>query len=415
MKKTLNIIFTSLLLLVGVSACGKSDDFVDYVAQTKLEQDYAGKEFFRDGIGEVTLERCVDGDTAHFKSNGRLLKVRFLGIDTPESTGAIEPYGKKAANYTASFLKNAKTIVIQSDGNKPEADSTGDRYLGWVWADGKLVNLAVVQKGYSFAKGYIDTRYEDVLYKADRQASEKKWNIWSGKKDDLFNYGDYIATDLKEINLNKSDWIGQKVVFNGIVTRKNALNCYVQQDFTNDDGTVSTYGIYIFSGYGNPYVEQIYIPGNYLKIMGIVAEYNGNLQITDISYKPLIPSDHDIVLLETGKPFTIPVMTIAEIKACTTTNILVKLENVTFVRNDSYVNENGMSINVTDSTNQTIIVRCGSGMFFTDENGKEVTDINYFASKGKMSFIGNITFYQGDYGPGSNQLELSSMNDVFYH
>lgn len=414
MKKTFNIIFTSLLLLVGVSSCDKKEDYVDYVAQTKLEQEYEGKEFYRDGIGEVTLERCVDGDTAHFMTNGRLLKVRFLGIDTPESTGAIEPYGKKAANYTASILQKAKTIVIQSDGDKPEADSTGDRYLGWVWADGKLVNLAVVQKGFSVAKGYTDTRYEDVLFKADRQASDKKWNIWSGKADDSFNYGDYITTDLKEINLNKSDWIGQKVVFNGVVTRRNAENCYVQQDFMNDDGSVSTYGIYIFSGY-NRYVETIFKTGNYIKFLGTVAEYNGNLQVTDIKYNPILPSENDIELLETGRPITIPVMTIAEIKACTTTNILVKVENVTFVKSGSYINENGMSINVTDSSGQQMIVRAGKGMFFTDENGEEVRDINYFANKGSMSFVGNITYYQGDYGAGANQIDLSLMSDVYFN
>ena len=34
---------------------------------------------------QVTLSKCVDGDTAHFYINGKNVKVRFLAIDTPET------------------------------------------------------------------------------------------------------------------------------------------------------------------------------------------------------------------------------------------------------------------------------------------------------------------------------------------
>ena len=49
---------------------------------------------------EVTLDKCVDGDTAWFNVDGKKTKVRFLYIDTPESTNEIEPYGKEASEYT---------------------------------------------------------------------------------------------------------------------------------------------------------------------------------------------------------------------------------------------------------------------------------------------------------------------------
>ena len=415
MKKKLAIIFTSLLSLVYATSC-KEDrfkDFVDYVAQTKLTQEYEGKEFFSDGIEVVTLNSCVDGDTAHFNlQNGRLLKVRFLGVDTPESTGAIEPYGKKAADYTCKILteasENEKIIVIQSEGAIPEADSTGERYLGWVWADGQLINLGLVQNGYSVSKGTVETQYEDVFYNADRQASKYKLNIWSGEADDSFNYGDYILTDLKEIKENREKWMGQRVIFNGVVTRRNAQNCYIQQEFMNDDGSVSTYGMYIFTGY-NDYVKDLFIPGNYIKFSGVVTEYNGNIQITDIKYNPLFPGEHDLEVIETGRPITTKVMTIPEIKETKYTNILVRLENVTFVEQGSYINENGMSINVQDANGNTIIIRAGKGLYFTDENGNQVTDVNYFKDKGKMTFTGNINCYEG-----VNQVDLSSMDDVVY-
>ena len=53
---------------------------------------------------EVTLDQCVDGDTAWFDIDGKRTKVRFLYIDTPESTNQIEPYGKEASDYTKEQL-----------------------------------------------------------------------------------------------------------------------------------------------------------------------------------------------------------------------------------------------------------------------------------------------------------------------
>ena len=143
--------------------------------------------------------------------------------------------------------------------------------------------------------------------------------------------------------------------------------------------------------------------------MGIVATYNGNLQLTDVKYNPLFPSENDSVLIESGRPITTKVMTIPEIKETTFTNLLVRLENVNFVRSGSYINENGMSINVRDDQGNTLIIRSSKDNYFTDENGNRVEDISYFENKGKMTFTGNITCYEG-----VNQIDLSRMSDVSY-
>ena len=58
----------------------------------KLTQSFAGKDFIRDGIGEATLRSTTDGDTARFNVSGFNLAVRFLGLNTPESTGKIQPW-----------------------------------------------------------------------------------------------------------------------------------------------------------------------------------------------------------------------------------------------------------------------------------------------------------------------------------
>ena len=140
MKKT-NKLF-SLLLFVGMllsclAACGQGDQpttpqNVDYAASVKLDM---SSDTLKQ---EVTVHTHIDGDTTHFNvpnsvmENG-ILKARYLAINTPESTGKIEPYGKTASNFTKEKLANAVSIIIESDNNKWNPDSTGARYLVWVW------------------------------------------------------------------------------------------------------------------------------------------------------------------------------------------------------------------------------------------------------------------------------------------
>ena len=69
-------------------------EFIDYAAQVKFDPN-SGR-----AVAKVTVHAAVDGDTTHFNvptsivSSG-ILKARYLGINTPESTGIIEPWGKK--------------------------------------------------------------------------------------------------------------------------------------------------------------------------------------------------------------------------------------------------------------------------------------------------------------------------------
>ena len=131
-KSLLLIAFAGLAtsVLAGCQTGGGST-FVDYAhnGSCALTLEYSGHDFFKDGIGEVTLKSAIDGDTAHFYSieHGQtdILKARFYGIDTPESTGNVQPYGKKhqplqKENFImrqnmaqSSFLAHSSLIKLQ--------------------------------------------------------------------------------------------------------------------------------------------------------------------------------------------------------------------------------------------------------------------------------------------------------------
>lgn len=135
----------------------------------------------------VTLNKCVDGDTAWFNINGEKIKARFLAIDTPESTNKIEPYGKEASEFTCNLLKNAKKIEIEYDENSDKFDKY-DRHLVWVFVDDELLQNIIVKEGYADVKYlYGDYKYTDILKKSLIEAKANNLNMWKSEENNITN------------------------------------------------------------------------------------------------------------------------------------------------------------------------------------------------------------------------------------
>lgn len=135
----------------------------------------------------VTLNKCVDGDTAWFNLNDEVIKTRFLAIDTPESTNKIEKYGKEASKFTCDLLSNAKKIEIEYDDNSDKQDKY-KRELVWIFVDGELLQEKIVENGYAEIKYiYGDYKYLNQLDKALNKAKKNKVNLWNNNVDDT-NY-----------------------------------------------------------------------------------------------------------------------------------------------------------------------------------------------------------------------------------
>lgn len=121
----------------------------------------------------VTLDRCVDGDTAWFYPIG---KARFLYIDTPEIYPEMQMFGQEAADVTCDALRDAAVIEIEYDG--PREDDYG-RQLVWVWVDDELLQeelarLGLVVKLYD----YGNYRYERRVDQAIKEAQKNKAGIY---------------------------------------------------------------------------------------------------------------------------------------------------------------------------------------------------------------------------------------------
>lgn len=136
---------------------------------------------------EVSLSRCIDGDTAAFLINNKEEKVRFLAIDAPEYTNKKEPYGKEASEYACSLLNSAQHIYLEY-----EDSNSYDKYnrrLAWVFVDDTLLQELLVKQGLAEVKYiYGDYEYTDLLYAKEKDAKQEKLNIWNDYEEDKFYY-----------------------------------------------------------------------------------------------------------------------------------------------------------------------------------------------------------------------------------
>ena len=268
--------------------------------------DYAGAVEFNENSPtakeEVTVKLYVDGDTTHFYVPGSVMpggvmKGRYLAVNTPESTGKIEEYGKKASKFTREKLESASSIIIESETATWDADSTGSRYLVWVWykpegADTyRNLNIELLQNGLAIASSSANNQYGEICMAAINQAKAQKLNVYSGQKDPDFFYGEAVELTIKELRSKLDEYNGMKVAFNGVVTVNDGGSVYVE---AYDPETDMYYAMPVYYGYNlSGDGLEILTVGNEVRIVGSVQYYEagGTYQISDLNYRAMKPND----------------------------------------------------------------------------------------------------------------------------
>lgn len=417
------------------SSSSVTETKIDYVSQTKIASEgWKTKTFLNDGVGIVTLARTIDGDTAHFYDGGRIVEIRFNGVNTPESTGRVEPWGKGASDFTKNQLLNAKTIVIETEKNEniggPVADSTGSRYMGWVWIsdkpadqeDGstlKLLNLMLIAESFSATKGVAGSVYSQTFIDCDLQAQKDNLRIWSKDDDPDFYYGSAINTNLKDLLAKGAEYLGKRVAIEGVVSRTVSTNAYLQESFEDEEtGAVETYGIYVFTQYRD--FSAVLSKGNRVRIIGVVGEYpqgSAHYQLTDVYYDDLFPNpDKDMKLISTGNFIEPQVGTPNDLMNVEHYNHLVTIKNVKITGGyggqETGEDNNAMTLYAT-ADGQSLNIRIDASAFIKDLDGKTIKNYQYFVGK-SFDITGLVGYYESISGRQTYQLMLVGTSDLVY-
>ncbi len=115
---------------------------------------------------------------------GQTLRVRLIGMDTPETNGAPICYGQEATAYTQQLIDAAgDKLWLEKDVS--ETDRYG-RLLRYVWltpssgsAVGKMLDEMLVSGGYAQVSTFPpDVKYADRFVEAERAAKATRRGLW---------------------------------------------------------------------------------------------------------------------------------------------------------------------------------------------------------------------------------------------
>ncbi len=123
--------------------------------------------------------RIVDGDTIVVKIGVEEYKVRYIGIDTPETVDPNRPvgyFGKEASQ------KNTE-LVLGRDVRLEKDISNTDKYgrlLRYVYVGDVMINAELIRLGYAKASTYPpDVKYSAMFVQLEREARENGVGLWA--------------------------------------------------------------------------------------------------------------------------------------------------------------------------------------------------------------------------------------------
>ncbi len=130
------------------------------------------------GLAFAQVTRVVDGDTIDVLLDGREQRLRYIGMNTPETVDPrrpVECFGHEASERNRQLVEG-KTVGLERDVS--ETDRYG-RLLRYVWVEGAMVNATLVAEGYATAATFPpDVKYADTFAALEAEARAAGRGLW---------------------------------------------------------------------------------------------------------------------------------------------------------------------------------------------------------------------------------------------
>lgn len=134
-------------------------------------------------LGTYKVEKVIDGDTIELKVDGRLQKIRLIGMDTPEVVDprkVVQCFGREASAQGHKRLES-QTIRLEYDVQVGEHDKYG-RLLGYVFLpDGSNYAEGMIRDGYAHEYTYQSQayKYQAGFKVAETEAQSARSGFWA--------------------------------------------------------------------------------------------------------------------------------------------------------------------------------------------------------------------------------------------
>ncbi len=131
------------------------------------------------GTTLARVVRVVDGDTIEVDVGGVSYRVRYIGVDTPETVHPTQPvgcFGPESSAFNKALVEG-QTVHLETDVS--DTDRYG-RLLRYVWiADGRMVNEVLAEEGYAQVATYPpDVKHVDRFLAAQERARDEGRGLW---------------------------------------------------------------------------------------------------------------------------------------------------------------------------------------------------------------------------------------------
>ena len=145
--------------------------------------------------GYYRVVEFADGDTISVDMNGNTEKIRFIGVDTPETHDprkAVQCFGQAASDFTRQLIGNQPVRLATDD-----FSTNRDRYsrlLRYVYLpDGRLVQAEIIRRGYGFAYVSFPFTKSDEFKALETEARQAGRGLWGGCAPTINEYGGYTS------------------------------------------------------------------------------------------------------------------------------------------------------------------------------------------------------------------------------
>ena len=133
----------------------------------------------------ATVIRVIDGDTIQVEILGKQYRVRYIGMDTPETVDPRRPvgcFGREASDRNREIV-GGRVVALEKDVS--DTDEFG-RLLRYVWVGAvapseqpRMVNAMLVEEGFALAATYPpDVKYAENFAHLQSEARHAGRGLW---------------------------------------------------------------------------------------------------------------------------------------------------------------------------------------------------------------------------------------------
>lgn len=158
----------------------------------------AGRAIVTNQPGMYSVKYFIDGDTIAVNMNGNTEKVRFIGVDTPEThkpNTPVQCYGPNAAAFTKKQIGH-QSVRLVADSLSTDRDRYG-RLLRYVYLpDGTNLDEKIIRSGFGFYYPYFPFSKASQFNTAELAAQSTKSGLWGKCHPTASDSGGYKMNEL---------------------------------------------------------------------------------------------------------------------------------------------------------------------------------------------------------------------------